>query len=153
LDQRDAHEVDLAAELEFTRLYLSIQAIRFGERLAVEYDIAPETAAALVPAMILQPLVENAIRHGVEQRNSPGTLRIASRRLAERLELVVQDDGPGLGAESDREERSGEGIGLANIRARLEKLYRSDHALTVGNRSSGGLQVKIEIPWREEPVA
>ncbi len=141
-----------AAELEFTRLYLSIQAMRFGERLSVQYDIAPETTAVLVPAMILQPLVENAIRHGVEQRDSPGTLRIASHRSAERLVLVVEDDGPGLPLENGREAGAGQGIGLANIRARLEKLYASKHAFSIGNVPGGGLQVRIEIPWSEEPV-
>ncbi len=109
LDQRDAHEVDLAAELEFTRLYLSIQAIRFGERLSVQYDIAPETTAVLVPAMILQPLVENAIRHGVEQRDSPGTLRIASHRSAERLVLIVEDDW--TGSTPGERPRGGSGAG------------------------------------------
>ena len=148
LDRRDTHEGDLAAELEFTRLYLSIQEMRFGDRLGVTYDIAPETSAVLVPAMILQPLVENAVRHGVEQRDGPGTLRIASRKSAERLELIVQDDGPGLG--SDSVERPAEGIGLANIRARLEKLYSSNHTFDIANAPDGGLRVRIEIPWREE---
>ncbi len=153
LDRRDTHEVELNEELEFTRLYLSIQGIRFGERLGVQYDIAPEAVAVLVPAMILQPLVENAVRHGVEQRNSPGRLRIAAQRSGERLELVVEDDGPGIQAETGPQEGSREGIGLANIRARLEKLYASNHAFVVANVPDGGHQVKIEIPWREAPLS
>ena len=150
LDRHEAHEIDLTEELEFTRLYLSIQSIRFGERLRVQYDVAPETAAVRVPAMVLQPLVENAVRHGVERRDGPGTLRIASRRLADTLELVVEDDGPGLPL---NEAASAEGVGLTNIRARLEKLYGSDQSLALSNKPDGGLLVKIEIPWREEPVS
>jgi len=112
----------------------------------VEMDIAPDTLCALVPNMILQPLVENAIRHGIGPRRAPGHVRILSRQVFDELWMEISDDGMGLtrlgGAPP------AEGVGLRNTRARLQQLYNHDHRLTLEDAPGGGCIVKIHIPFR-----
>ena len=136
--------VPLREELEFLQRYLEIEQTRFGLRLAVRFDIAPDTLEAEVPNLVLQPLVENAIRHGIEPLASAGQIELYARRETGMLLLQVRDNGKGLPPGSALEE----GVGLANTRARLQQLYGAGHRLDAGNRPEGGFAVRITIPWR-----
>ncbi len=199
LRQSERQEIALREELEFVRRYLEIQQTRFGARLRVEQDIEQAALDCAVPVLLLQPLVENAIRHGLEPDGNAGLVRLTAHRLDTRLVLTVEDDGAGFaeqaGDASDPQSkagvspalakppmegrqagrlpysevhgdeggggggercpplgatdiaRGGTGIGLANLRARLEALYGIGQALELGPRAGGGVTVRIEIPW------
>jgi sensor histidine kinase YesM len=135
--------VTLQEELAFLEKYLEIEQIRFQDRLTVRFDIEPETLDAEVPRLILQPLVENAIKHGVSPRTGPGLIEISARRERAMLAIEVRDNGVGLsGAARARLTR---GVGLSNTRARLECLYGAEHTLEF-SESHGGLAVKMQIP-------
>ena len=142
-------EVPLVDELDFARRYLDIEQIRFGDRLTVREDVETEALSARVPPLLLQPLVENAVRHGITPREDGGTLRLEARRAGERLLLRVTDDGPGPPPDADTRG----GVGLANTRARLEALYGDDHRLSLGRVDGGGCEVRIELPFRSGPGA
>jgi two-component system, LytTR family, sensor kinase len=137
-------EVTLDRELDLVRRYLEIERIRFADRLRVRYDIHPDTREALVPSLLLQPLVENAVVHGVAEAAGPVELQVRSRRTAGELELRVSDTGPGPRAG----ERSGLGLGLANTKARLERLHPGESRIEWGEGSSGGFEVRVSIPLR-----
>ena len=140
----DQPEVTLARELQLLNSYVDIQRTRFGERLEVAVDAHPGTLSAAVPSLLLQPIVENSIRHGLARTGS-GRVDIRACRDGSRLILRVQDDGQGLAAgPSERE-----GIGLGNTRARLETLFGSRFTLEVSNAESHGTLVSIAIPYRE----
>ncbi|MEW6130096.1 MAG: histidine kinase [Acidobacteriota bacterium] len=147
LEHTGQQEVPLNQELEFLKRYLEIEQTRFQERLRVCMEIAPETLDALVPNLILQPLVENAIRHGIAPRAAPGTVEVFARRQGETLEIQVQDNGCGL----QHNDSSGltEGVGLANTRARLIQLYGAAQHFELKNRTEGGVTVKLIIPFRQ----
>jgi signal transduction histidine kinase len=151
LDSAGTHEVPLHQELDFVRPYLEIQQARFGDRLAVRLDVAPEARLARVPNLILQPLVENAIRHGIAPRPRGGRVEVRARRRDGMLRLEVCDDGPGL-PEAGRG-RFREGVGLTNTRARLQQLYGPAHRLELHNGAEAGLVVTLAIPFRDEPPA
>jgi len=139
-----ADEVPLGAELEFLRLYLEIEETRFHDRLRVSYDVAPETLGARVPDLILQPLVENAVKHAVSARTAPVHVHVAAKRTGATLELRVEDDGPGLAPGVTRD-----GIGLSTTRERLARLYGGDGRLALIPRASGrGLTARIVLPYR-----
>jgi two-component system LytT family sensor kinase len=125
---------------------LELEQIRFGDRLAVELDIAPETLEACVPNLLLQPLLENAIKHAIAPFSTPGQVSVHSCRNAHRLLLRVMDNGPGLSKPNNTPVRPG--IGLANTRARLQELYGDEHTMELTNRDHGGLAVEIAIPFR-----
>jgi len=144
LESTDAQEVPLRQELDFLNRYLEIEKTRFGDRLTVRLDIAPETLDALVPNLVLQPLVENAIRHGIEPRAKPGRIDLRARRENGRLKLEVCDNGVGLPSGRIPEE----GVGLSNTRARLQQLYGERHLFALGNTAGGGLTVSVELPFR-----
>src|SRR5262245_45836615 len=144
LDNAGKQEVRLGEELEWLELYLKLQQIRFSDRLQVSIKAAPETLDALVPNLITQPLVENAIRHGLQPRAAPGALSLSARRSNGRLELRVCDDGVGL-PEGWRLADS-KGVGLLNTEARLRQLYGKDFLLEVRNREQGGAEVLLTIP-------
>jgi sensor histidine kinase YesM len=137
-------EVSLKEELDFLSKYLEIEQTRFRDRLTVVFDVSPDTFDALVPNLILQPLVENAIKHGIGPRPAPGTITIRSRRISGMLELTVQDNGVGLSAA--RLSDFNRGVGLSNTRSRLEHLYGSLHRFEFRQPSEGGLLVLIAIP-------
>jgi signal transduction histidine kinase len=146
LENPDQHEVPLQHELQLLELYLDIARTRFGPHLEVEKHIDARSLDALVPSLILQPLVENAIRHGMKGERRVRRIVITVNRDAYNLLLQVADDGPGLSPGNGVGQ--GEGIGLANIRRRLEQLYGSEHRFTLGNRADGGVVATIEIPFR-----
>lgn len=149
LDSMD-EEIPLAEELDFIGGYIGIEQKRFGERLRVERNVPDELMNALVPSLILQPLVENAIRHGIEPRRGPGLVSIEARRENEQLHLTVRDDGRGLpGGDPGIPERHG--IGLSNTRARLQGLYGQDQSFALGRVEPHGCRVDIRIPLRFEP--
>lgn len=139
-------EVTLRGELEFSRRYLELEQIRLGDRLTVELDIATDTLDAFVPNLLLQPLLENAIKHAIAPFSRPGHLWVWARRENETLHLRVRDDGPGLMESRDERERLG--IGLSNTRARLRELYGQEHRFELKNGESGGLAIGITIPFR-----
>ena len=147
LDTSAEQEIPLLRELEFLQRYLDIEQARFGDRLHVVRDIAADTLAACVPTLLLQPIVENAIRHGFERITAPGTVTLSARREGGRLFLEVSDNGAGL------TDPPAEGIGLANTRARLRALYGDAHELVIRNRETGGCLVEIRIPFHHEPTA
>ncbi|MFN8179608.1 MAG: histidine kinase [bacterium] len=151
LETGGAHEVSLRQELEFLKRYLEIEQTRFADRLRVRVDVDPSTLEARVPNLILQPLVENAIRHGVARSASAGCVEIAAHRRNGALFLEVRDDGPGLPDGGLRPPR--EGVGLANTRARLAQLYGAGSSLDLANRHEGGVAVTLTIPFRTEAAA
>lgn len=145
LDHTGTQEVRLQEELEFLEPYLEIERARLGDRLQVDLDVDPALLGSFVPHMILQPLVENAIRHGIAPRSQPGRVRVSAHARGPRLVLEVSDNGPG--APPGRSLQSG--LGLSNTRARLEQLYGDDFLFEPGNQPGGGFQVVLEIPLRE----
>jgi signal transduction histidine kinase len=141
----ERQETTLERELRFLRLYLEIEQTRFRDRLKVCWDIAPDLEHSAVPNLLLQPLVENALRHGVGARRTPGTVEIAAHRDDEMLILRIADDGVGLGGGGST---SGAGIGIPSTRARLAALYGSRHRFGLEDREGGGVTVTVGIPWR-----
>ncbi len=150
LETADQQEVPLRQELDFLDRYLAIEQVRFGDRLRVTREIAPEVLSALVPSLILQPLVENAIRHGLEPSRQTGLLTITASRQGQVLRLVVRDNGVGL--KSKLSSNSREGIGLANTRARLRELYGDAAGLELKGGPEGGLAVELTLPLHSELV-
>ena len=147
LENSGAQEVTLQEELEFLRCYLEIEQVRFHDRLTVNMKIEPDTLEAHVPNLILQPIVENAVRHGIVSRIAPGQIEISAKRSGSALQLQVRDNGPGLHCGEASSGRIKEGLGLANTRARLEQLYRAAHRFEISDAPEGGLQVTLEVPF------
>jgi two-component system LytT family sensor kinase len=143
LEATNIQEVTLREELDFLSRYLEIERTRFGDRLHIELVIAPETLELLVPNLILQPVLENAIRHGIEPHARQGRIEVRSRRAGGVLCLSVRDNGGGLTGSSVEE-----GVGLSNTRARLEQLYPRQHKFTLANAAPGGVEVTLELPCR-----
>lgn len=145
LENAGKQEVPLKEELEFLELYLDIQQMRFSDRLKVEMQIEPETLNAVVPNLILQPLVENAIRHGVSRRAAASVVGVSARRDKGLLRIRIYDDGPGL----KRDDGAGtmEGVGLSNTRARLSQLYGERQQFSLSERSAGGVEAMLVIPF------
>jgi len=146
LDNAGAAEVSLRSELDFIAPYLEIEQARLGPRLTVRIDVDPETLDAAVPNLLLQPLVENAVRHGIAPKRGPGMIEVVGRRDGDRLRLRVRDTGVGLtnGAPSKL------GLGLGNTRARLQHLYGEAHSFTIAPAPGGpGVEVSLELPFRE----
>ena len=145
-----AQEVTLRQELDLLKQYIEIERLRLGERLRVTMDVQQEANQAMVPNLLLQPIVENAIRYGVATQSRTGTVMVSARYAEAKLELRVSDDGPGL------PENFEEGIGLGNTKARLRQLYGMNHSFLMTEGASGGLCVTLQIPLRidsyEPPV-
>jgi two-component system, LytTR family, sensor kinase len=148
LDSGETPVVPLPVELEFLDAYLRIQRVRFGDRLQVEVEIAEDVKDAIVPNLILQPLVENSIRHGIGSDPGQGVITIRAERANGQLMLQVHDNGPGLRSEG----AVAEGVGLTNIRARLEQLYPGAHRFTLERGATGGTVATIVIPYQLVPA-
>jgi two-component system, LytTR family, sensor kinase len=140
LDAGGADMIPLNRELDLLERYVAIQQVRFGDRLRLRVSVDSATRDALVPSLILQPLVENAIKHGIAARLAAGRITLTARRDGMDLELQVEDDGPGFTAES------GEGVGLANTRGRLHALFHDRHAFQVATTDAGST-VTIRLPF------
>ena len=140
--------VPLRQELSFTDDYLDIEVVRFGaDKLKVEKDIDPKTLDIMVPSILLQPLIENSIKHGLEPRIHGGTVTVRSRLQGNRIMIEVADDGVGIGVKpASALRRTGAGIGMKNVRERLEVLYGTQARFTVVSNPGRGTLVSIEIP-------
>ena len=170
LSHSEKQEILLREELSFVQRYLEIQRTRFGDKLQIEQTIEPESLDCLVPALLLQPLVENALRHGLEPTEHSGIVRLSANRQDGNLVLTVEDNGVGLTATETAEAgieasgtaeqppqadpdggcfppRNGTGIGLKNLKARLQTLYGVRQKLELASRPQGGVRVRVEIPW------
>jgi two-component system LytT family sensor kinase len=143
-----SYEVTLTEELALLDRYLGVVRARFHDRLTVHSDIDPAVGDALVPHFLLQPLVENALEHGIAQRPGPGCVEIGARRDGDRLRITVVDDGPGLTTDGTGAGTNGTGVGLTNARARLHELYGADQALTLEPVSpAGGACATVSLPY------
>jgi LytS/YehU family sensor histidine kinase len=143
-------EVTLREEVEFVRLYLEIEQARFGEALRIRYDVHPATLRARVPHLLIQPLVENAVKHGLRPRDGTGQVVLSTRRDGDFLELAVADDG--VGPEHSPSE-DGTGTGLANLRERLRQMYGSEHTFELVAAPGGGATARVRIPFSEDAPA
>lgn len=141
------HEVPLSEELRILDLYLEIERARFEDRLRVVYDVPAELCDAMVPNLVLQPLVENSIRHGVGRRAEPGWINVAAERYAGTLVLRVSDNGAGF---DEKAQPVQHGMGLGITRGRLESLYGKNQSLVVRNLPAGGVEARITIPFRTQ---
>jgi two-component system LytT family sensor kinase len=139
-----SEEVTLRRELNMLEPYLAIERARFQDRLKVLVNVDPETLDCNVPCLLLQPIVENAVRHGIARLDRPGSVEVRATCAGTELSIFILDDGPGISSESTWRE----GIGLANTRARLEKHYGEMQSLRCSNRNEGGLSVEIRVPLR-----
>jgi len=142
LDDSSRQLVPLFEEMDFLRKYLDIQKVRFGDRLGIVIERAPDLAMAQVPALLLQPLAENAIKHGIGRRVEGGRLDITVARIEDRLKIAMENDGPPLPPSRE------DGIGLANIRARLHSLYGEEAALDIADGAPGRVLVTVSLPYR-----
>jgi two-component system, LytTR family, sensor kinase len=176
LDHSQAQEATLESELAFVERYLAIEQVRFADRLSIEVDVDAASRAAIVPRLVLQPLVENAVRHGISRIAGPGRITLSARRSNGQLRLTVADNGPGprpgafetgrgkSDTEKSKDESSEESnrdkavastrsqVGLANTRARLEQLYPGEHHFRFDHSAATGSVVTLEFPYRTEPA-
>jgi two-component system LytT family sensor kinase len=151
LDSGSAYEVPLREELQFLRMYLEIEQIRFQDRLQITFDIDPDTEDLLVPQLILQPLVENALRHGILPRDQPGQIHLRARQNGDRLELSVRDNGIGLPDPAETGTRKG--VGLQNVRSRLNHLYGVTQFFQLREAPGGGAEAILSIPVRSKQTS
>ena len=142
LESTDTQEVPLREELDFLSRYAEIEQTRFGDRLKIEMNIAADTLDALVPNLVLQPLLENAIRHGIEPHARAGRIEVNARRDGDSLRLEVRDNGSGL-----VNGELVEGVGLSNTRARLQQLYSESQSFQLANATNGGVAVRVMLPF------
>ncbi|GEN12813.1 Histidine kinase-, DNA gyrase B-, and HSP90-like ATPase [Myxococcus fulvus] len=148
LDGRNEQGIALSEELDLVRRYLGIEQLRFGSRLRFHLEAAPETLGARVPMLILQPLVENAIKHGTSRRAARGNIWVHTLRRGDRLVLEVRDDGPGL----DTGSPPGTGIGVANTRERIQQLHGEGYGVTLEDAPGGGALARVELPFQVSTV-
>ena len=151
LEQHQEREVPLSREMEFITRYLQIYEIRFGSRLTVDIRVDAEAAGAMLPCLILQPIVENALQHGIENIPGSGIIRIKAFRDDGMLCLAVSDTGPGLGHEETQRMKK-PGVGLRNTRKRLEYHYGDLGRLDIADSDLGGLEVVISVPFRQSGI-
>jgi sensor histidine kinase YesM len=140
-------KISLAQELEFVRNYLAIERVRFADRLRVRIEVDPDAVDGLVPCFLLQPMVENAIKHGISQCENEGLVEVSATRQGDFLELLVRDSGSGQPVK----EQNGYGIGLSNTRERLTHFYGSDFSMLAQSRASSGFQVLITLRYEAAP--
>jgi len=147
LEDNESHAATLSRELEFVNGYLEIENIRFADRLNIVRDIAPDTLDAEVPHLLLQPLVENAVLHGISRLSSGGEIRISATHDGHNLYLGVKDNGPGLGDRDGNDRPSRAGLGLKATRERLETLFGNDQTFEVRAAAEGGVEAWVRIPF------
>jgi signal transduction histidine kinase len=145
LEGWETQEIPLRREVEWINLYLAIQRVRFQDRLTVAMNLSPATLDALVPSLLLQPLVENAVRHGVSKSAAPVRIELKSSLKESTLELQVRDNGPGVSKDGP-----GNGVGLSNTRARLQQLYGDSQSLRLEALDGGGTVVTVSIPYESD---
>jgi sensor histidine kinase YesM len=150
LENIGRQEITLQAELDFLAKYLQIEQTRFADRLIVKFDVSPETLDVRVPNLVLQPLVENAIKHGVARKAGPGHIHISAKRDGDKLLMEVRDDGVGLS--EDALTALQKGIGVSTTRARLQHLFGADFRFEF-HRQAAGLSVLVAVPWRTMDTA
>jgi len=151
LENIGVQEVPLSQELDFVKGYLEIEQLRFQDRLRVEFDIASESLDCRIPNLLLQPIVENAIRHGIGKSSELGLIQIFTRKISDRLLVVVSDNGPGLKLNgSGKPSTANFGLGLSTTRSRLEFLYGREQTFVLNNLPERGLEVRISLPWHCE---
>ena len=153
LENSGSQEVTLQQEMDFLSCYLEIERIRFQNRLVTRMDLGEHTLAAKVPNLILQPIVENAIRHGIAPRSTPGLIEIEAKQHNGTLRIQVRDNGPGLSEHRTSEILFKKGLGLANTENRLKRLYGAAHLFDLRNNPDGGLIVTLEIPFHKDGAA
>jgi len=145
LDKNDKSNTSLKKEIELLDLYLSIEKVRFGQRLTIKMDICSSVLNAQVPSMLLQPLVENAIKFAIEPNKLPGTIMIVAKQQDDRLILKIIDDGEGIKTKS----KTGFGIGLSNTKARLDTMFNSNYEINISQSDNKGTEVCISIPFEK----
>ncbi len=146
LDKDDRNTIPLREELDFIKNYLGIEQVRFHDRLSIQYDIDEATLDALVPSLILQPLVENAVKHGFSQKTEEGTITVSTRKLPNnRVEMIVKDDGNGVNLPLKHLQKKG--IGLNNVKDRLALIYKENYSLSVDSFKGKGFEVRLLIPF------
>jgi len=141
----ERQEISLEEELRFVKDYLEIEKVRFSDKLEVKEDVAKETLQAQIPNLLLQPIVENAIYHGIAPKTSNGIIQISAKKVGQQLLICVEDNGPGLTLM--KKKKSKEGIGLKITKERLAHLFGTDHLFELENLVSGGVRVTIGIPF------
>jgi signal transduction histidine kinase len=144
LEDSTRQQVSLGEEMEFAQKYLDIQKVRFAERLHLSVDVPAELYLAQVPSLILQPMIENAVKHGIAKRAQGGSIQIAASRCNGMLTLKVCNDGPSLPADW---EMTRSGIGISNVRTRLQSLYGDAFELSMRNQEGGGVAVSVSLPF------
>jgi signal transduction histidine kinase len=149
LEDSNRQKVPLGEEMEFLQKYLDIQKVRFAERLQVSVEVPAELLPAQVPSLILQPMVENAVKHGIAKRAQGGAIRISAVRSNGMLTLRVYNDGPSLPADW---EKTHSGIGISNVRTRLQSLYGNAFELSMRNQAPGGVEASVSVPFVSAPV-
>ena len=147
LEKTGDQETTVRNEIALLERYLEIERLRFGERLEVKFELSPETLEARVPTLLLQPLVENSIKHGLATRAQRGIIEVAARREGTMLTIEIKDNGAGVKTNSGS---TGNGVGLSNARARLQQLYGDRQSLDLSNRSEGGALVRVQLPFTTE---
>jgi two-component system, LytTR family, sensor kinase len=160
LEHSERQFVTLKEEIEFARCYLEIEQARFSDRLQIEFDVEPASLTAEVPHLILQPVVENAIQHGIAPRAAGGSVKISAKRAGNNVRIEIADSGgggDGIKSATNNVSNNGKGVGLSNVRARLKQLYGTNYKFELNNNQSGGLTAVLEIPFaaaiKESPVA
>jgi sensor histidine kinase YesM len=151
LDNDPIKRVPLAQEIQALRLYLDIEKVRFDDRLTVEWEIEPRCERALVPSMILQPLIENAIKYAISKMSKDGTISISAKVFGSDLLIDVADNGPGAEINDGKLTREN-GVGLPNIRERLQSLYGKNFSFVIANNQPTGLRVSIRIPYELKEI-
>jgi len=149
IEDSDRQQVPLSEELEFAQKYLDIQKLRFAERLQVSLEVPSELFPAQVPSLILQPMVENAVKHGIAKRVEGGAIRIHAVRSNGTLTLSVYNDGPSL---PTGWEKIGSGVGISNVRTRLQNLYGEEFQLSLHDQEPGGVEVSVSVPYVSSSV-
>jgi two-component system, LytTR family, sensor kinase len=151
LENIGVQELSLRQELDFVEGYLEIEQTRFLDRLQIKLNIQPETLDCRIPNLLLQPLVENAIRHGISRSSDLGIIEIFTRKINDRLLIVVTDNGPGIKVNGNGQpSKSNFGLGLSTTRTRLEFLYGKEQTFVLNNLPERGLEVRISLPWHQE---